>query len=207
MKQQLQQALVLAFALSLCTAIASADLIPVGTISIESSGFTFDGGPLFDFVLTNETGTNASTFPVTTWPVETSLGFLDLSLSVDGSSANCTLVGNCGILSLVQNVMTATLSGEFNLTTVTLNDGPVLDIAPNAFFGSTGLTPPTITDATGACTGGGTGCLHNGDSAVIYAEVPSATAPVPEPYSVVLLATVCATLLPLRRRMKWNDVD
>jgi len=205
------------FAFSL---IASANvLLPLGYVSYDVTGPPNS----VQFDITNNTGANATPFPDPTFPVATLVHFQNLSLTVtleDGSTFSCPGAG-CpsspyftlaadgqsfggaafGIVSGKEPV-SAVLGGTFDTTTVTLNDGTMWNISPNAFFDASGLISPTITDPTGTCKDLSTGCLNDGDLAVIYAEAQPAA--VPEPRAIGLLGILFVGVMFSRSRFRRN---
>jgi hypothetical protein len=159
---------------------AHANPIPVGTpIPVGYVSYDVTGADVAQFDIVNFTGPNASTPPDTTFPITTSLGLSDLSLTVnyaggvsevfgpsyftldaDGLSFDgeqlSTLSGPpTGLFGAVD----AVLSGVFDTSFVTLNDGTQVYVGTN--FSA------MITDSAGL--------LSDGDLAIINATT------VPEP--------------------------
>jgi hypothetical protein len=218
--RRLHRMLVLLAALCVFSAIASADtLLPVGYVSYDVTGPPDSA----QFDITNNTGANSSPFPDSTWPVATVVNLLNLSLIVTLENASVytcpgagcpsspyfslaadgqSFTGAALAISSGQEPIEAVLGGTFDTTVVTLNDGTTWSIAPNAFFDVSGVTSPTITDPTGSCKDLTKGCLNDGDFAVIYAEGHPTT--VPEPSSIVFLATFCLLVLLFRSRYFRN---
>ena len=214
--QLLRRVLLLLAALCIFTGMASADmLLPVGYVSYDVTGPPNSA----QFDITNNTGANSTPFPDPTWPVATLVHFLNLNLTVtleNGSTFSCpgascptnpyfslandnqSFNGVAFTIGSGNEPVKAVLGGTFDTTVVALNDGTTWDISPNAFFDVSGLTSPTITDPAGSCQDSTTGCLNDGDLAVIYAEAHQTT--VPEPHPIALLGIACLTLAMVLRR-------
>lgn len=180
-----------------CSAIASADLIPFGYLSYDVTA----SGLSAAFDITNQTGPNSTAFPDSTWPVTTPVSFTITSLTVDFNDGSATMFGPSYFtlgpdgLSLFGNALDisgsnpqpteAILEGTINGSPITLNDGSIWAVAPPfALVNSARTGNPVIVDPIGLCNSGpATGCLQDGDLAVIYA----AAQPVPEPTTWVLV--------------------
>src|SRR5579871_1053796 len=190
----------------LTASLAHADNIPVGYISYDA---IFPGNSA-EFDITNLTGPNSS--GDATFPISTSVNLSSLSLTVnfsdgssivepstyftlglDGLSFNGTPFGIGGASPLATS---ATLTGDFNPTTITLFDGTVDTI--DAAFTATVLpsAPPDLQD---------------GDFAIIYATTSGGVVTTPEASSGVLLLTGILGLLGLfavnRRRQIWQSIN
>lgn len=196
-------------ALLACSRIASADLIPFGYLSYDVTvpglSATFD--------ITNQTGPNSTPFPDTTWPVVTAVSFRISSLTVDFNDGSTTVFGPSYFtlgpdgLSLFGSSLDisgsnpqpteAVLAGTISNSQITLNDGSIWAVAPPfALANSTGAGNPVIVDPAGICSSGpSTGCLQDGDLAVIYV----AAQPVPEPATWMLLLTGILVFLAIRK--------
>jgi hypothetical protein len=195
-------------ALLACSAIASADLIPLGYLSYDETV----PGLSAQFDITNQTGSNFTLFPDTTWPVATPVSLTVTSLTVDFNDGSNTVFGPSYFtlgpdgLSLFGNSLDITgsnpqptealLEGSINRSAITLNDGSMWAVTPLALANSAGTGNPVIVDPTGPCsTGPATGCLLDGDLAVIYVAVQ----PVPEPATWMLLLTGIIVSLAIRK--------
>ena len=189
------------------SAIASANEIPLGYLSYDVTV----PGVSAEFDITNQTGPNSTPFPDSTWPVVTPVSFKITSLTVDFNNGSSTVFGPSYFtvgpdgLSLFGNTLDisgsspqateAILEGTINGSPITLNDGSVWTVSPLALVNSTDTGNPLIVDSTGPCsTGTPTGCLQDGDLAVIYA----AAQPVPEPSTWTLLLAVGLAFLTIR---------
>ncbi len=192
-----------------CSAIASADLIPLGYLSYDVTV----PGVSAQFYITNQTGPNSTPFPDQTWPVATPVSFTIANLTVDFNDGSTMVFGPSYFtlgpdgLSLFGDSLDiggsnpqpteAILDGSINGSTFTLNDGSMWAVSPpSALVDSTGAGNPIIVDPSGSCsTGTPTGCLQDGDLAVIYA----AAQQVPEPPSWTLLLAGGLAFLTLRK--------
>jgi hypothetical protein len=177
----------------LLTGIASASLLPIGYISydvnIPASTASFD--------ITNLTGPNA--LPPD-FPVATSVDLSSLSLKVDFSDGSTQTFGspyftlssdglsfNGGAIPIGganPQPTDATLTGMFSPTTLTLSDSSMVTIDSSFSAMILPSSPPNLGD---------------GDFAVIYASPAGTTSPVPEPGSVLLLATTVGMIVVSRR--------
>jgi len=158
-------------AVSLFTAAASANTIPVGFVSYDATDPT---SGLAQFDITNQTGPNSSVFPDTTWPVTNSTNLSSLSLTVNFVSGPPQTFGSSFIGPDVSGaVASAVMTGTFSTTTFSLNNGSSVTVLPG--FSA------TITDPTGT--------LQDQDFAIIDAK----TTTVPEPGSWILLGIVLGT--------------
>jgi hypothetical protein len=149
--------------------------------------FNADNNPLGEFDVVNQTGINSS--GDATWPVSTQLHFSGLSLS--GISTSFALDGDgvswdgSGVsIAAVSKLTSVTLTGTLTPALMTLFDS-------STFSANTAFTA-TLTDATG---------IKNEDLVVIYATTGSSTGTVPEPESLLMVATGCAGLAGFRRRL------
>ena len=168
-------------AVSLFTAAASANTIPVGFVSYDATDPT---SGLAQFDITNQTGPNSSVFPDTTWPVTNSINLSSLSLTVNFVSGPPQTFGS-GFFALEPDglsfigpdvsgaVASAVMTGTFSTTTFSLKNGSSVTVLPG--FSA------TITDPTGT--------LQDQDFAIIDAK----TTTVPEPGSWILLGIVLGT--------------
>jgi hypothetical protein len=193
MRWTVTRLLPLVLAVGLFAAAASADQIPIGFISFDVTGLN-----TAQFDITNETGPNSTVFPDTSFPVTTSVSLSNLVLTVDGvtqPSTYFTLSGD-GLswdgspLSTLTAITSATLTGTFSTTSLTLNDGSTDTILPTFSV--------TIT--------GGAGKLEDQDSAIIYATTSSGPPPVPEPGTWLLMGTGLAIVLYFGRR-HWRNAQ
>jgi hypothetical protein len=181
-------------ALLACSLIASADpadLIPLGYLSYD---VTVPGASAV-FDITNQTGPNSTPFPDPTWPVVTPVSFHISGLTVDFNDGSSTVFGPSYFtlapdgLSLNGSSIDisggnpqptqAVLAGTINKSQITLNDGSIWAVVPPfALANSTGTGNPQLVHPAGGCISGPpTGCLQDGDFAVVYV----AANPVPEP--------------------------
>jgi len=187
-------------AMLLAPATASyADTYPVGYVSYDVTG---TGVAQFD--ITNLTGPNSS--GDATFPVTTSLSFTDLSLDVsfasgpdevftgsyftlnsDGLSWDGTALSTLsGQPSGLAGAISATLTGTFGTTVLTLYDGSSIMVDPSF--------TATITDVAG---------LTDGDLAIIDVSTSGSTGPpppVPEPEPFLLVGTGVLGLMSVRAR-------
>ena len=197
----------LSFGLSLVTAAifalrvpaAHADTVAIGYVSYDVT--TPPGAAQFD--INNLTGPNEAFF-APDFPVATSVSLSNLSLDVSFASGPDEVFGSSYFtlsadgLSFTGNplstgigqpnglagAISATLTGTFDTTALTLYDASTLTIDPNF--------TATISDPSG---------LTDGDSAVIYATVAGATPPVvPEPTPFFLVGTGLLVLVGFRIR-------
>jgi hypothetical protein len=141
-------------------------------VNIPASTATFD--------ISNNTGSNASVLPDTTFPVTTPVGLTDLGLTVDlsdgstehfgpsdftlaldGLSFNGPTIPIGGVSPLPTE---AILTGMFNTTSITLSDGSTDTISPSFTATILPSAPPDLSDA---------------DLAVINATTSSPSAPEP----------------------------
>ena len=188
----------LAAVMILSPAAASyADTVPVGYVSYDVVGTG-----VAEFDITNLTGPNSSgdaTFPVTTSLSLSSLS-LDVSfasgpdeifgssyftLNADGLSWDGTVLSTLsGQPSGLAGAISATLTGVFDSTDLTLYDGSSITVDPSF--------TTTITDAAG---------LMDGDLAVINASTSTGPPPpVPEPEPFLLVGTGVLGLIGMRMR-------
>lgn len=195
--------LLLAFT-ALATTAHATTTYSVGYISydVTSPGFA-------EFDITNETGSNASTLPDTTFPISTALSLTGLSLAVDFASGPAESFGAsyftlapdglsfngtsestlAGQPSGFEGADSATLKGTFSTTSISLTDGTPVTILSTFTV--------TFSDPSG---------LSDGDLGVIEATEKSSgggggTSPVPEPDTLAMVGTGLVSLAGLRRRM------
>jgi hypothetical protein len=179
-------------ALLACSLVASADptdLIPVGYLSYD----VIVPGASAEFDITNQTGPNSSLDG--TWPVVSPVSFNISSLTVDFSDGSSTVfgpshftVGPDGLSLFGPGVdisgsnpqpTEAVLAGTVSHRFFTLYDGSIwVTRPPFALANSTGTGNPLLVHPAGSCSGPSTGCLQDGDLAVIYV---AASPAVPEP--------------------------
>lgn len=202
MKKSLLCLLALPLAGWIANPVAAAADIPLGYISYDLT--TPPGEAEFDIF--NQTGPNSSVFPDTTWPVSTSVTLSNLTLTVmysgggthtftpgyftvqpDGLSLDGTPLSTAANPPAgLAGAIGATLTGTFDETALTLNDGTTVTIDPS--FSAVISDPGGLTD---------------GDFAVIFASPASGGgggSAVPEPGSLFLVGTGLASLAGLRRR-------
>jgi hypothetical protein len=74
MRQAFAKALLLGVALTLFSAMAFANSVPIGIFSYDVTGTG-----TFQFDITNQTGPNSSTFPDPTWPVTNTISLNSLA--------------------------------------------------------------------------------------------------------------------------------
>lgn len=171
-----------------------ADTIDLGFVQFIVGTDTTAG-----FNILNQTGSNASVFPDTAFPVVTSVPFSNLDLFVnfaDGSAEEFPPSSGYFTLSPIDNlsfsgqqqselftdpISSAILAGTFEAATVTLNDGSVVAIDPSF----TALVMDTDPSSG----------LQDGDFALITAT----TVATPEPSLAILLACGLAGLAIVRR--------
>ncbi len=190
MRQAFAKALLLGVALTLFSAMAFANSVPIGIFSYDVTGTG-----TFQFDITNQTGPNSSTFPDPTWPVTNTISLNSLALTANLSNGTTETFGSSyftlspdGIsftgnaLSTLVPVTSVTLTGKFGTTVFNLNDGTSVTVVQ-------GFTA-TITDSAGN--------LQDGDFAVIYGNTTVAT--VPEPETLTLMGTGVASLMAFRRK-------
>ncbi|HEY7389212.1 MAG TPA: hypothetical protein VH640_11930, partial [Bryobacteraceae bacterium] len=164
-----------------------ADNIPVGFVSydvnIPASTATFD--------ISNNTGSNASVPPDTTFPVVTPVGLTNLGLTVDLSDGTTEHFGPSDFTLALDGLSfngptvpiggasplptKAILTGMFNTTSITLSDGSTDTILPS--FSATILpsVPPDLSD---------------GDLAVIFATTSSGVVPEPSFRGIFAVGTL-----------------
>jgi len=181
--------------------------VAVGYISFDLT--TPPNEAQFDVV--NQTGPNASTFPDTSFPVLTTVDLSSLSLDVafasgpdeifgpsyftadaDGISWDGTALSTVSAQPVgLDGAISATLTGDFSTTSLSLNDGSTLTIDPT--FSA------TIADSSG---------LQDGDLAVIYASSASSGPPpvAPEPAPFILVGSALAALGGLRRKVLFAAI-
>jgi hypothetical protein len=184
-------------ALMFLTSLVFADEVAVGFISydvnIPRSVATFD--------IINQTGPNASAFPDMTFPVTAAVHLLSLALTVDYSDGSTSHFGSSyftlspdGISFDGETIpigganaqpLDVTLTGLFNPTSITLNDGSTNTIDSSFSALIVPSSPPNLSD---------------GDLAIIKAEITTST--VPEPNSAILLVAAVLILF-LFRRFDW----
>lgn len=195
----MRTALLRIFALSLAGALfapaANAVDIPVGYVSYDVTGTN-----IAQFDIVNQTGPNSSTFPDTTFPISTSVSLSSLSLTVNYSGGGSATFGasyftldsdglsfDGGPLSTLNGppsglfgAIGATLTGTFDTTSLTLNDGSTVTVDPG--FSA------TISDPSG---------LTNGDFALINTGTGGSgpPPPVPEPSTWAMMGTGLAGLI------------
>lgn len=190
----------LALPLTLFSVAASAEEIPVGYVSYDVT----TPGSSAQFDITNETGPNSSPFPDPSFPITTSVNLSSLSLTVDFSNGSTVTEGssyftlNADGLSYSGNPIgiggtnpqptSATLTGSFSPTTITLNDGSTETIESTFSASISPSSPPDLAD---------------GDLAVIYATTTALTTP--EPGSWLLLGTLIACL-GISQRMRVREI-
>lgn len=193
MRQMPSKFLMLAVALTFSQVAAHASLLTAGYISYDVTS----PGSSAQFDIFNGTGPNSSGDP--TFPIATSVNFSSLSLTVDFSDGSMvtepasyfTLAldglsyngSPIGIGGTSPQPTEAILTGTFSPTTVTLYDGSMDTIG--------GTFTATILPSSGST-------LADGDLAVIYAST-GGVAPVPEPGSWALLATIVGFIVLSRR--------
>jgi hypothetical protein len=175
---------------------------PMGFVSFDVTGLN-----VAEFDVFNETGVNSSPFPDPSFPVSTSVSLSNLNLDIKYASGPDLVFGPVsGYFSLdidgisldgtplstlsdqfsdgLAGAVSATLTGTFSTTSLTLNDSSTVSINPN--FSA------TISDPSG---------LQDGDLAVIYGTSASSTGPVvPEPGTFLLFGSGLLGLANLRRR-------
>jgi hypothetical protein len=177
-------------AVSLFSAMAFADSVPVGYFSYDVTGLN-----TFQFDITNQTGPNSSIFPDTTWPVTNTIFLSSLNLVVNLSNGTTETFGSSyftlssdGIsfsgnpLSTLIPVTSATLTGDFSTTSFTLNNGSTVSVQQGFSV--------TLTDSSGS--------LQDQDLVVIYGNTSVSTTP--EPDSLALMGTGLVALAGLRRK-------
>ena len=178
MPRVLRTLLLVATAVGLFSTLALAGEVPIGYMSYDVTGQN-----IAQFDVTNQTGINSSTFPDMTWPVTTPVPLTITSLVVTFQSGppmtfgpSYFTLGLDGLsldgtpLSTLNPMVSATLTGMFGATNLTLNDGSHLTIDPDfTLF----LSDPS-------------GTLQDGDFAVLYGFPAS---PVPEPATLAVLAS------------------
>lgn len=195
----MQTMLLRVFALSLAGILlvpaAIATDIPVGFVSYDITGTN-----VAQFDIVNQTGSNSSTFPDTTFPVTNSISLSGLSLTVDYTGGFSAVFGSSyftlnadglsfdgGPLSTLNGppsglfgAIDAVLTGNFSTTSFQLNDGSTVTVDPS--FSA------TISDPGG---------LTNGDFAIINATTGGSgpPPPVPEPSTWIMMGTGLAGLL------------
>ena len=177
--------------LAVCALAAAANsaTVPAGTVNFNLTGLP--GTATVDIF--NQTGPNSTAFPDTTWPVSTSISLSSLGLTlnfVGGTSqvfgpSYFTLAGdglsfNGATISISTAVNSAVLSGSFNPTTWTLNDGSTFTASPHF--------TATINDTSGT--------LADGDFALIVGT--SGNPVVPEPGTWLMVGAGLAGLLLIR---------
>ena len=174
--------------LAVCATAGFGELIPVGYVSWDVA-FPGNAG---EFDIINQTGPNSSVFPNTTFPITTTLSLSSLllvvhfddgattvdgssyfTLSGDGESFNGTAIPIGGTNPLPTS---ATLTGDFSPTTVTVNPDRTVTILPT--FSTTLVDSPNLVD---------------GDLGIIYAT--TATSAVPEPGLRILLTIALGSLM------------
>jgi PEP-CTERM motif len=191
MRHAFAKTLLLVAAISVFSAMAFADGVPVGYLSYDVTSSN-----TFQFDITNQTGPNSSIFPDTTWPVSNTIFLSSLSLTVNFSNGTTQVFGSSyftlnsdGIsfvgnpLSTLNPVSNATLTGAFSTTTFNLNNG-------------TSVTVGSTFSATLLPSSGTT--LQDQDFVVIYGNTSVATTP--EPESLTLMGTGLAALMAFRRK-------
>ena len=191
MRRILRTLLLVATALGLLSTPALAGSVPIGYMSYDVTGQNI---AQFDF--SNQTGPNSSPFPDMTWPVTTPVPLTITSLVVNFMSGPPQTFGpgyftlapdglslDGTPLSTLNPMVSATLTGTFSVTNLTLNDGSKITILPNfTLF----LSDPS-------------GTLQDGDFAVLYA---SYTSPVPEPATLAVLGSGLGSFVFLWRRKR-----
>ena len=197
------------FSLSaLAFALAGMAFVPVAGASTYNAGYvSYDQvtPTTAEFDIVNLTGPNSSgdaSFPITTSVSLSSLSLLVnyssgpsetfgssyFTLASDGLSFNGTPESTTsGQPGGFMGAISATLTGDFDTTSVMLFDGTTVTIGPS--FAA------TITDVSG---------FANGDAALITAASGTTPPPpvVPEPESLVLVGTGLMALMALRRRLR-----
>jgi hypothetical protein len=167
---------------------AFADTVNIGFLALSPA---FPAGD--QFVIGNETGTNASAFPSTLFPVITSVSFSDLMLTVNFFDHTAQTFTNFALaadgLSFIGQdlfdlgatpIASAILTGTLDTTAVTFNDGSHGTLL--ADFAAI-LTNPS-------------GMLQENDFAFLTADTASSA--VPEPTMGMLLAFALAALAAAR---------
>jgi hypothetical protein len=170
-------------------------LIPAGACLADTINLGFiqfiggTSGGTAGFNILNDTGPNSSPFPDTSFPVTTPVSFSDLTLKVNFTDGtNQTFLPASGYFTLASDhlsysggqestfatdpITSAMLTGTFNTTNLSLNDGSLVTI-PSSFTAA-------ITDPFGA--------LALGDFSLITAFATPATTATPEPSLALLLA-------------------
>jgi hypothetical protein len=200
MNRKLARVLLFLAPLALLSLSASAASIPVGYISFDVTIPT--GTAAFD--ISNQTGPNSSLFPDPTWPIASSEHFdsTAFTLTVHFNDGSTTIFGPsyftlaADLLSFdggtipiggsIPQPTSATLTGTFLDTTITLNDGSVVTILP-------GFTA-TILPSSGLV-------LQDSDLAIINATSVTVSG-VPEPGTLPLMLTGMLGLLLILARKR-----
>lgn len=182
---------VFAFALASLPSLVSANtLFTAGYLSVDSTGASTATLDIY-----NQTGSNDSTYPDTSFPIASSLQFTGISLLLDftgggsvtesiskfTSDATGDLIGDFNIDLSKFSIAEAVLTGIFNRTSVTLNNGA--KAAVYADFTTTLL--PSSGDA-----------LAVGDFALIDA----AKTPEPAGYSIAIAGFLVLMVSPVIRK-------
>ena len=194
MPRVLRTLLLVATVVGLFSTLALAGEVPIGFMSYD---VVAPGEAQFD--VTNQTGINSSTFPDMTWPVTTPVSLTITSLVMNLTSGppltfgpgyftlnpdGLSLDGTAIMLSSLTGApVSATLTGTFGATNLTLNDGSHLTIDPNFSV--------SLTDFSGL--------LQDGDFVIIDGSYSS---PVPEPATLAVLGSGLGSFVLLWRRKR-----
>ncbi len=191
MPRILRTLLLVATAVGLFSTLALAGEVPIGYMSYDVTGLN-----IAQFDVSNQTGPNSSTFPDMTWPVTTPVPLTITNLVVNFQSGPPMTFGpgyftlapdglslDGTPLSTLNPIVSGTLTGMFDVTSLTLNDGSHLTIDPNFSV--------SLTDFSGL--------LQDGDFAVLYG-FPAG--PIPEPATVAVLGSGLGSFAFLWRRKR-----